>query len=49
MGNSLSYLLQLTREIFGINPLVFLLLIGDKYSLNKIEKSDGKIQILDHI
>jgi hypothetical protein len=49
MGNSLSYLLQLTKEIFGLNPLVVLFLIGDKYSLKRIENSDEKIPILEHI
>jgi hypothetical protein len=49
MGNSLSYLLQLTREIFGLNPLVILFLIGDKYSLNRIENCDEKIPILEII
>ncbi len=47
MGNSLSYLLQLTKDIFGLNPLVLLLLIGDKYSLIKIENCEDVIPILD--
>jgi hypothetical protein len=41
MGNSLSYLLKLTREIFGLNPLIVLFLIGEKHSLKIIENSEN--------
>ncbi len=47
MGNSLSYLLQLTRDIFGLNPLVMLLLLGDKYSLKRIENIEEIIPTLE--
>jgi hypothetical protein len=49
MENSISYLLTLIIEIFGINPLVFLLLMGDPYSLNKIENSNIKIHFLEKL
>ncbi len=49
MGNSLSYLLQLTKEIFGLNPLVVLFLLGENYSLKMIENSVQKIPNLEDL